>query len=81
MMHVLKGYEIVSGQLINKSKSYFYLHEETPLIFAIRLRKLTDIRQGDFPFTYLRCPVYYRRRRGSYFEDLMRKVARRILSW
>lgn len=80
MMHVLKGYEAVSGQLIKKSKSFFYLHENTPLIFSIRLRKPKGIRQGDFLLTYLGCPVYYGTRNSSYFEGLMRKVARRILS-
>ncbi|WMV51732.1 hypothetical protein MTR67_045117 [Solanum verrucosum] len=81
MMMVLQRYEEVSGQLINMAKSYFYLHEKTPLIFFIRLRKLTGIRQGEFSMTYLGCPVFYGRKKSSYFEDLMRKVARRILSW
>lgn len=61
MMKVLKNYEDISGQLINKSKSFFYLHEKTPLIYTIKLRKLTGIKQGNFPFTYLGCPVYYGR--------------------
>ncbi|XP_049394714.1 uncharacterized protein LOC125859004 [Solanum stenotomum] len=81
MMMVLRRYEEVSGKLINKAKSYFYLHEKTPLIFSIRLRKLTGIRKGEFPMTYLGCTVCYGRKKSSYFEDLMRKVARRILSW
>ncbi|XP_049362737.1 uncharacterized protein LOC125827465 [Solanum verrucosum] len=81
MMMVLWRYEEVSGQLINMAKSYFYLHEKTPLICSIRLRKLTGIRQWEFPVTYLGCPVFYGRKKSSYFEDLMRKVARRILSW
>lgn len=62
MMNVLRSYEEVSGQLINKAKSFFYLHEKSPSIFSIRLRKLKGIKQGDFPFTYLGCPVYYGRK-------------------
>lgn len=38
MMTVLRDYENISGQRINKSKSSFYLHDKTPLIVAIRLR-------------------------------------------
>lgn len=53
MMHVLRRYEDISGQRINKSKSFFYLHEKTSLIYTIRVRKLTGIGQGDFPFVYL----------------------------
>lgn len=57
------------------------MHESAPLIFSIRLRKLTRIRQGEFPLTYLGCPVYYWRKNSGYFEGVMRKIARRILSW
>lgn len=48
---------------------------------AIRLRRLIGIRQGNFSFTYLGCPVFYGRKNRSYFEELVRKVARRILMW
>lgn len=53
MMHVIRKYEDASGQLVNKSNSFFYLHENTSLIHSIRIRKLTEIRQGIFPLTYL----------------------------
>ncbi|XP_015158226.1 uncharacterized protein [Solanum tuberosum] len=81
MMTVIRDYEEISGQMVNKAKSAFYLHDKTPLIVPIRMRKLTGIRQGNFPFTYLGCPVFYGRKINSHFEDLVRKVARRILSW
>lgn len=42
IMMVLSEYEKVSGQLINKSKISFYIHERTPL--AIRLKKITGIK-------------------------------------
>lgn len=38
MMKVLRDYERTSGQMINKSKSFFYLYDKTPLIVAIRMR-------------------------------------------
>lgn len=81
MMTVLRDYENISGQRINKSKSSFYLHDKTPLIVAIRLRRITGIKQGNFPFMYLGCPLFYGRKIKSHFEDLIRKVARRIFSW
>lgn len=81
MMYVLRKYEEISGHLINKSKSFFYLHEKTHLIYTIKLRKLTCIRQGNFPFIYLGCPVYYGRKRGIHFEDIIRKLSRRVLPW
>lgn len=78
---MLKRYEEIPGQLINTSKSFFYLHEKTPLIYTVRLRKLTGINQGNFPFTYLGRPVYYGRKMSAYFEDIIRKLFRRIFSW
>ncbi|KAG5604551.1 hypothetical protein H5410_026043 [Solanum commersonii] len=79
MMRILRGNEKISGQLINKAKSAFYLHDETPLIMAIRLRKLSGIRQGNFPFIDLGCLVFYGRKNKTHFKDLVRKVARRVL--
>ncbi|KAG5602382.1 hypothetical protein H5410_033752 [Solanum commersonii] len=71
MMKIWRDYETVSGQMINKDKSFFYLHEKTPLIVTIRLR----IRPGNLSFTYLGCPIYYGRKKNSYFEGLIKKVA------
>lgn len=59
MTQGLKGCEDILGQLINKAKGFFYLYEKTPLIYTIILRKLTGIKQGNFPLTYLGCPIYY----------------------
>lgn len=81
MMNVLRMYGSTSDHLINKSKSSFYLHDKTPLIVAIRLRRLTGIRQGNFPFNYLDCPIFYDRKKKVYFEEMIRKVAKRILAW
>lgn len=52
IMQVLKGYENVSRQLINLSKSFMYLHEKTSMAIGRRLRRWTGIGQRLFPFTY-----------------------------
>lgn len=59
MMKVLRDYEDISGQLLKKAKSYFYLHDKTPLIVTIRLRRLKGIKQGNFPFIYLECLNFF----------------------
>lgn len=59
MMKVLCQYEQVSGQMINMDKSFYYIHEKTPLVLGMRLRKLTEIKIEIFPFTDFRCPVFY----------------------
>jgi len=43
IMKVLQRYEKRSGQLINLSKSFMYLHENVPLIDKERFRSLTGI--------------------------------------
>lgn len=56
MMMALRNYKKCSGQMINLGKRFFYLHNNTPLIVVIRLRRITRIKHGSFPFTYLGCP-------------------------
>lgn len=46
-----------------------------------RLRRLTGIKHGNFSFTYLGCPVFYGRGKNVYFEEILRKISRRIFSW
>lgn len=53
MMGVLCQYEQVSGQMINHVKSFFYIYENTPIWIGITMKKLTRIKIGNFPFTYL----------------------------
>jgi len=81
MMNVLRKYELISGQLINLDNSFFYLHDNTPLIVGIRLRKMTGIKKGNFSFTYLGCPVFYGRKKRAHFEELVKKIHRRIMMW
>lgn len=81
MINVVKEYEKVSGQMVNLTKSFMYLHEKTPIFVGRRLRKLTGIGLGLFPFTYLGCPIFYGRKKKEHFEGLMKKISGRILSW
>lgn len=81
MMEVLKRYEFVSSQMINLAKSYIYLHDNVPYAIYQNVKRLTGIAQGTFPFTYLGYPVFYARRKIIYFEDLLKKVAKRVMGW
>ncbi|WMV44062.1 hypothetical protein MTR67_037447 [Solanum verrucosum] len=81
MMKVLANYEQVSGQMINKNKCFFYLHEKAPIVSGQRLRRWTGIQQGHFPFTYLGCPVFYGRKKISHFEYILAKINKRVMCW
>ncbi|XP_060211975.1 uncharacterized protein LOC132639553 [Lycium barbarum] len=81
MMRRLRNYEKASGQLVNTDKSCYYVHHKVSARVNSRIKIHTKMRHGSFPFTYLGCPVFYGRRRLIYYEDLIKKVMKKILSW
>ncbi|XP_059285202.1 uncharacterized protein LOC132038567 [Lycium ferocissimum] len=81
MMRVLNRYEKVSGQLVNLNKSAFYVHEKVQSGLVSRLKQITGIRQGLFPFTYLGCPIFYSRNKISHYDTVVKKIAKRVNAW
>lgn len=79
-MAMVRNYENTSGQMVNLSKSYLYLHDKISPATAKRIRKITGLAQGNFLCKYLRCPVFYGRRKIIYFERLLRRVSNKIMS-
>lgn len=58
IMKVLSDYEKVYVQLINRNKSFFYMHKKTLLAMAIRIKRISGIRISNFPLIYLGCPIF-----------------------
>lgn len=56
MMKVINNYEKILGQKVNKEKSYFYVHDKSPLVITMRQRKLTGLKFGNFPLYLSRMP-------------------------
>lgn len=81
MMKVFRRYGSVSGQMINLDKSLVYLHEKIPIGICNQIKRITDVRQGSFPFAYLGCPIFYGRKNKGHFEDLIKKEMKRMLFW
>ncbi|KAK4728474.1 hypothetical protein R3W88_021462 [Solanum pinnatisectum] len=52
-----------------------------PCSVSYQIRRITGIRMGSFPFTYLGCPMLYGRKNKSHFEGLIQKVEKRIHLW
>lgn len=75
-MTVLRNYEEASGQIINLDKCLVYMHEKVPIVVNNRVKRITGIRQGLFPFTYLVCPIYYGKKNKGHYEELIKKVIR-----
>ncbi|XP_070034673.1 uncharacterized protein [Nicotiana tomentosiformis] len=42
---------------------------------------ITGFSMGEFPFTYLGCPIFYTRRRKDYYNDLIKTVKAKLHSW
>lgn len=78
-MAVLRRYEYASRQMINLLKSYLYLQDKIPLSIVRRVKDTTGLAQCTFLFTYLDCRVFYGRRKFIYFENLLRRVTKRIM--
>ncbi|XP_019225001.1 PREDICTED: uncharacterized protein LOC109206620 [Nicotiana attenuata] len=81
IMEVLGDYEKVSGQMINKAKSSYYMHAKVAHGLVKAVGDITGFTRGKFPFTYLGCPIFYTRRRKEYYDDLIKKVKAKLHSW
>lgn len=80
-MAVLRNYEQVSRQMVNLEKSLVYLHDKVLIAFCNKIRRTTRIRQGNFSFTYLGCPIFHGRENKGHYEKMVKKVMRRLHSW
>ncbi|KAK4706326.1 hypothetical protein R3W88_034116 [Solanum pinnatisectum] len=81
IMHTLATYERVSGQLINKTKSHFFLHSNAFRTTCDRIRKYTGFQQKETPISYLGCPLFFGRPKNIYFSNIINKVVNKITGW
>nr|XP_016481275.1 PREDICTED: uncharacterized protein LOC107802317 [Nicotiana tabacum] len=81
IIDVLTVYERISGQMLNKTKSSFYMHSKVSGTLVNSVAAITGLSKGSFPFTYLGCPIFYTRRRKNYYNDLIQKVKAKLHSW
>ncbi|XP_075098963.1 uncharacterized protein LOC142175861 [Nicotiana tabacum] len=75
------NYEKISGQMINKDKSSYYMHSKVANGLFQAVGAITGFARAKFPFTYIGCPIFYTRRRKDYYEDLIKKVKAKLHSW
>lgn len=81
IIEVLSKYEHTSGQMINKTKSSFYMHSTVSSTSFNSVGTITGFSRGEFPFTYLGCPIFYTRKRKDYYNDLIKNVKANLQSW
>ncbi|XP_060190596.1 uncharacterized protein LOC132619837 [Lycium barbarum] len=56
-------------------------YEKVRSCLVSRMKQITGIRQGLFPFTYLGCPIFYSRNIISDYETVVKKIAKRVNAW
>ncbi|XP_060182050.1 uncharacterized protein LOC132611675 [Lycium barbarum] len=81
IMNILSKYEQMSGQLINKGKSSFYMYSKIGNELIQEVGDCTGFAKGQFPFTYLGCPITHTRKKKVFYSDLIKKVKSRLLAW
>ncbi|XP_059312399.1 uncharacterized protein LOC132063721 [Lycium ferocissimum] len=81
IMDTLKAYEYSSGQLINKRKSSFYMHSKVSNVLVQQVEQLASFKRGNFPFTYLGCPITHARKRKVDYTDLIKRIRDKLQTW
>jgi len=74
----LMEYEQVSGQLINKEKSNFYMYHKVGTSLVNKVEQVIGFSRGKIPFKYLGCPIFHNRKRKEYYNDLIKKVKEKL---
>ncbi|WMV24703.1 hypothetical protein MTR67_018088 [Solanum verrucosum] len=78
---VLERYEKMSGQKINKEKSAIYLHDKVSQGDVVVAEVATGILRKEFPFTYLGCPIFYRRKQKAYYQQMINRISTKLQAW
>lgn len=81
IMKCLDKYESISSQLVNKDKSFFLTSLKTGAHRVNRIIDISHFKNKNFPFNYLRCPIYIGRKRTEYFDSMLAKIVRRLNGW
>ncbi|XP_075074525.1 uncharacterized protein LOC107792240 [Nicotiana tabacum] len=81
IMEVLNACKAASRQLINKAKSAVYVHYFTSDEVVRKIEGITGIQRKYFPFIYLGCYIFYKRRKMEYYEDLISEVLDKHQAW
>ncbi|KAG5584615.1 hypothetical protein H5410_045049 [Solanum commersonii] len=63
-----RKYEEVSGQKCNGGEE-------------IVAEVATRILRKDFPFTYLECPIFYKRKQKAYYQQMIHRIGAKIQAW
>ncbi|XP_060182560.1 uncharacterized protein LOC132612276 [Lycium barbarum] len=81
IVDTLQEYEKISGRLINKRKSSFYMFSKVSNELSQQVAAVTGFVRGKFPFTYLGVPITHARKRKVDYTELLKKVKDKLQTW
>ncbi|KAG5610830.1 hypothetical protein H5410_022111 [Solanum commersonii] len=77
----LQKYEEVSKQKVNKDKNEIYLHHSVNRGEYVVAEVAIGILRKEFPFTYLGCSIFYKRKQKFYYQQLIQRIGAKIQGW
>ncbi|XP_071909715.1 uncharacterized protein [Coffea arabica] len=78
---VLEDYQASSGQLLNNSKSCFFMSPKATEAHKNHVHKVTGFSFKEFPIRYLGCLIFVGRKKNSLFTHLIEAMGSRIQQW
>ncbi|XP_043705536.1 uncharacterized protein LOC122655405 [Telopea speciosissima] len=78
---LINSYEGFSGQLVNKSKSYFVISEKASNRKSLKVEGITGFPRKRLPITYLGEPLFSGRLRICFFNEFLAKMRNRVAGW
>lgn len=77
LMNLIRVYELSSGQLVNSSKSGFYLADKFQHRVSV-ISRIKGMTRGDLPFHYLGVPITNGRVKNIHYDHLIDKTRRAV---
>lgn len=77
----LHKYKEISGQKVNKEKSAIYLHHNVHQVELVVIEVALGILSKEFPFNYLGCLIFYKRKQKLYYQQLIQRIRIKMQGW
>ena len=81
LMIILLGYERATWKLVNTSKSSFMVALYTTINTICLIQDIMSFSHRHLPFDYLGWPIFSRRTRVHYFDELLSKLRKKLTGW
>lgn len=81
LMVYLDDYSKVSGQLINLSKSSFYVHHKISVSMKQIISNTTEIGGGTMSYLYLGAHINYKKLFAHHFDLILSKIEKKVSDW